>query len=410
MSPEGPGRGLSTRAWLALPRSVRDAAPILAVVPGVFAPPNDTLVDGSGPQWPTVLTVVMTVAACLIVGLRLRYPRATAAAVIAAGVATLAVDGPLFSYLAALMVVVFSVARHTDRRTAVIVAAVAALTVGVAGAAFLPEEWGTVRPFVQVSAMVGFAAAAGDASRSRRAFIDTITERARRAEETKESEARRRVAEERLAIARDLHDVVAHQIAVINLHAGVASSALRSRPDDAERSLVTIREAARAVLGEIGGLLNVLRTSDPPAAGPTAGLAPVPGLSELDRLVANFARGGLHVDVRTVGTPFELPESVDLVAYRVIQEGLTNAQKHGRDASALLQVEYDPALLDVTVTNTVATMPGPVRSHTPGHGLTGARERVAAVHGTLDASFGPGPVHRLNARLPLAGPMIVSTP
>lgn len=318
--------------------------------------------------------------------------------------AAVAVDGPLFSYLAALMVVVFSVARHTDRRTAVIVAAVAAVTVGVAGAAFLPAEWGTVRPFVQVIAMVGFAAAAGDASRSRRAFIDTITERARRAEETKESEARRRVAEERLAIARDLHDVVAHQIAVINLHAGVASSALRARPDDAERSLVTIREAARTVLGEIGGLLSVLRTSDPPADSPAAGLAPVPGLAELDRLVADFARGGLRVDVRTVGTPFDLPESVDLVAYRVIQEGLTNAQKHGSDASALLQVEYAPALLDVTVTNTVVAKPGASRSRPAGHGLTGARERVAAVHGTLDTSFGPGPVHRLTARLPLPAP------
>lgn len=409
MPAEGTGRGLLTRAWFALPRSVRDAAPILAVVPGAFAPPNDLLVNGGGPQWPTVPTVLLTVAAGLLVGLRLRHPRGAAAAVIAASVAAMAAGGSLFSYLAALMIVVFSVARHTDRRTAVIVAAVAAATVGVTGTALLPEEWGTVRPFVQVSAMVGFAAAAGDASRSRRAFIDTITERARRAEETKESEARRRVAEERLAIARDLHDVVAHQIAVINLHAGVASSALRARPDDAERSLGTIREAARTVLGEIGGLLNVLRTSDPPA-GPAAGLAPAPGLAELDRLVTDFARGGLRVDVRTVGTPYQLPESVDLVAYRVIQEGLTNAQKHGSDASALLQVEYDPALLDVTVTNTVAAKPRASRSQTPGHGLTGARERVAAVHGTLDTSFGPGPVHRLTARLPLPGPMIDSIP
>lgn len=115
--------------------------------------------------------------------------------------------------------------------------------------------------------MVGFAAAAGDASRSRRAYIDTITERARRAEETKESEARSRVAEERLKIARDLHDVMAHQIAVISMHAGVASQALPTRPDDAERALATIRQAARTVLGEIASLLRVLRAADPSRAG-----------------------------------------------------------------------------------------------------------------------------------------------
>lgn len=402
MASDRHGRAGLSDGWLALPRWARDAAPALVVLPGAFLPPTRTFVDDVGPQWqwPTATAVGLVVAAGILVALRRRFPRTAAAAAIAITLMALVVDQAATSSFAALLVVVFSVARHTDRRTGVVVGSVAAVLVGAAAAMFLPRAWGDVRPFVQVAAMIGFAGAAGDASRSRRAYIDTIIERARRAEETKESEARSRVAEERLAIARDLHDVMAHQIAVINLHAGAASQALRTRPEDAERSLGTIREASRTVLGEIGSLLNVLRTAGPTGQDQASVMAPVPGLAELDRLVGDFARGGLRVEVRTVGTPIELPEAVDLVAYRVVQEGLTNAQKHGSDGSALLQLEYDQEVLDLTVTNTVAKMPVP-DGHSAGHGLTGARERVAAVHGTVDATFGPGPVHRLTARLPL---------
>lgn len=398
--PSGPhDHWLVSRLWSALPSALREAAPALLVLPGLFSPTGDTLNNGtSGPQWPTASTVVFVAVSMVIVALRRRFPRAAAGAALGSSVAVLALNGPTVAYQVMLVIVVFSVARHCDRRTTFVVAGLGAVLVGGAAVLFLPEAWGNVRSFVQVVGVIGFAAAAGDAARSRQAYIDTITERALRAEQTKESEARRRVAEERLAIARDLHDVMAHQIAVINMHANVASQALPTRPDDAERSLVTIREAGRTVLGEIAGLLQVLRSGGPGEPASPADRAPVPGLAELDTLVATFARSGLEVEVRTVGREYALPETMDLVAYRVIQEGLTNAQKHGLDASALLQIEYEPDQLEVTVTNTVAGSKSATGSS--GHGLTGARERVAAVHGTLDATYGPGPVHRLTAKLP----------
>lgn len=373
------------------------------VLPAILIPPPALVVVGTTDSpLPTPWVVLIVVAVVVVVALRHRFPLGAAATVVGLAVLTLAFDGPVVSIFIALVVVVFSAARLTDRRTSLIVAGTAALVVGGSAALLLGDQFGLIRSFIQVCAMVGFAAAAGDATRSRAAVIQVMTERARRAEESLESEARRRVAEERLTIARDLHDVMAHQIAVINLHANVASQALRTRPDDAERSLFTIREAARTVLGEIESLLRVLRVGDPERAEGD-GTAPVPDLADLDRLVADFERSGLRVDLRRVGDAVEVAEPVGLAAYRIIQEALTNAHKHGNDASALLQLEYDQRTLEVTVTNTVypATSPAVRDEDTRGHGLVGARERAAGVRGELETTFGPGPVHRLTARLPL---------
>ena len=259
---------------------------------------------------------------------------------------------------------------------------------------------------LQLAAFVGFATAAGDANRSHAAYIHGITERARRAEETKEAEALRRVAEERLRIARDLHDLLAHQIAVINLHSSVASQALPERPADAEKSLATIREAARTVLGEIGSLLSVLRATD--AGGTGLSTAPVSGLADLETLLIDFERSGLIVEHRVAGAARPLPGAVDMVAYRVVQEALTNAHKHGADHSALLHLDYQPDGIEVTVTNTVTAQPRPgsaaaeTAAAAAGHGLLGARERVGSVGGRLTAARGPGPVFRFTAWLPTA--------
>ena len=225
-----------------------------------------------------------------------------------------------------------------------------------------------------------------------------MTERARRAEESKESEARRRVAEERLVIARDLHDVVAHQIAVINMNANVASQILAANPEhEAEQSLATIRQASRTVLADIANLLTMLRLTN---AGDSEQLANPLGLAQLDALAAEFERNGLHLDLRIFGDPVPLPASTDVAAYRVVQEGLTNAHKHGADSSALLQLEYRVEALEITITNTTRSAAHQAGAPRPGHGLTGMQERVAAVAGTVVASYGPGPVHRLTATLP----------
>ncbi len=278
------------------------------------------------------------------------------------------------------LVAVFSFASRAPRRATVVAAiASAALLIGatvISGTdAFMSgAAW-------QIVSSIGFASALGVARKLRRDQLQAMTDRAERAEQTREIEAQRRVAEDRLRIARDLHDSVAHQIAVINLHAGVASQALASRPADAERSLNTIREAAREVLGEISSLLQVLRTS-----GDSDATAPL-GLARLPELMAGMDRNHFTVTRVDEGTVRPLPASIDEVAFRVIQEALTNAYKHGSTDSALVRLAYTPTELQIDVSN--ATKSGLLEAALAhGNGLLGMRERVKAVGGTVSVEPG----------------------
>jgi signal transduction histidine kinase len=249
---------------------------------------------------------------------------------------------------------------------------------------------------LQPAVLLALAAAIGDATRHRRAYISAITERAVRAERTRELEADRRVAEERLRIARELHDAAAHQIAAINLHAGVASNALPDRPADAERSLEVIREASRGVIGEISALLRILRstpdeTGDSPAE-------PAADLTQLDTLVDQFTRSGLAVTTSIVGDPSGLPAALGIVAYKVLQEGMANALKHGSDARAQVDVTIEAGQLTLSVTN----QQGPARPtalESGQHGLIGVRERVGLFHGQVSAK-GSGTRFVLLATIP----------
>ncbi|TFC89261.1 two-component sensor histidine kinase [Cryobacterium sp. TMT4-31] len=381
-----------------LPFWLRDLLAVLLVLGPGFAG-----TDFSGTVFSSPAAAVLVAASAGSMLLRRRAPLVGASVAVVACVLGLAVDGPIVSYLLAVLVGVFSVAARMPRRTSLLFSGCTVVLLAAATLAFLDSSWHDARAMLQLAAFVGFATAAGDANRSHAAYIRGITERARRAEETKESEALRRVAEERLRIARDLHDLLAHQIAVINLHSSVASQALPDRPDDAETSLATIRAAARTVLGEIGSLLNVLRATD--AGGTGLASAPVAGLADLEPLLIDFERSGLRVEHRLAGTPRPLPGAVDMVAFRVVQEALTNAHKHGADHTALLHLDYRPAGLEITVTNTVAAQPrvGSAAADTAagaGHGLLGARERVGSVAGRLTATRGPGPVFRFTAWLP----------
>ncbi|TFD93497.1 two-component sensor histidine kinase [Cryobacterium lactosi] len=380
-----------------LPAWLRHGILLLLVIGPSFA---RTDIGGSILSSPAAFGLALVSAGAVL--LRRRAPLVGASAAVVACALGFAVDGPIVTYLIAALIGVFAVARWLPRRTSLIFSGVTVLVIGAATFVFLDSTWHDARAMLQLTAFVGFATAAGDANRSHAAYIRGITERARRAEETKEAEALRRVAEERLRIARDLHDLLAHQIAVINLHSSVASQALPARPDDAEKSLATIREAARTVLGEIGSLLTVLRATDAGGTGLTT--APVAGLADLEPLLIDFERSGLRVDLRVVGTPRPLPGAVDMVAYRVVQEALTNAHKHGADHSALLHLDYQPAAVEVTVTNTVDPPAAAGSAAEPsagaGHGLLGARERVGSVGGRLSAARGPGPVFRFTAWLP----------
>ncbi|MGC5169010.1 sensor histidine kinase [Microbacterium sp. DT81.1] len=381
------------RPWF--PGWVGDVIAGLFIVAAAFVPYTGEEFRPASP-----LTLAIALAPVLVIPVRRRLPiPALAACVLLYGIA--AFTGTLApGIVLATAITMFGVANRTNRRTTILVAVVAIVVILPLSRLATISDVLDPRAF-QFAVTVAFAAAAGDATRSRREYVRAVTERAERAEQTRDSEARRRVTEERLRIARDLHDAVAHQISVISLNAGVASFALESRPEKAREALSTIRVASRAVLAEIGDLLAMLRAEDDGSSG--IGAAPQPGLARLDELVGRFGESGMRVTVRVDGDISRLPGAVDLVAYRVIQEGLTNAHKHGAEHRAHVLVAVGDRQVDVAVSNPVpsaAAHPVDLDAGTGGRGLLGLRERVASVRGSVETGPTPGG-YRIAATLPL---------
>jgi signal transduction histidine kinase len=263
--------------------------------------------------------------------------------------------------------------------------------------------------FILIPADIAVALFAGIAIGNRRAYIDALRDRAER-------DARRQVDEERLRIARELHDVVAHTMATINVQAGAAAALLRDRPDQAAESLTAIRAASKDGLRELRAILNVLRHVDEPA-DPTR---PAPGLARLDALAAGVRAAGLPVTMTVAGHRRDLPAVTDLAAFRIIQEALTNAIRHAGPATAEVSVRYGDSDLQIEVTDTGQGMPASIGEMTfasllgcgasatdgiggtePGHGLRGMRERAAAADGTLEIESPPSGGFRVAARFPL---------
>lgn len=337
------------------------------------------LAGGRAPSLIELLTVLVTTALIVV---RRRLPIPVFAVGAAATVVLTTASHEPSGLLPTLIVLLYTAAVTVDRRRAIALGATA-LAVMVTCVAVLVRHRFPGPEALAALAWPALAVAAADAVRSRRVAIDAAEERARRAEQTREDEARRRVVDERLRIARELHDVVAHHMAVVNVQAGVAAHLLRSRPDAAEEALAVVRSSAGTVLDELSGILNVLRAPDDDAGT----VEPTPRLDELPDLVRSFAAAGLAVDVTTSGPPNELPVTVQLAIYRTVQEALTNAHKYG-DGAATLALVHGPAGVDVCVTNRIAPT-APAAPAGTGFGLLGMRERVAAAGGLL--SVGPGP-------------------
>jgi signal transduction histidine kinase len=269
---------------------------------------------------------------------------------------------------------------------------------------------------LEALAWTGIFTAVGDAVRSRRAYLEAreeraaaLRDRAERAEQALEEEARRQVVEERLRIARELHDVVAHHLAVINVQAGVASHLLHDDPSGAEDALVHVRRGVSGVLDEIGGILSVLRRPD----DQDPSVDPLPTLDQLGPLVDSFSGAGLEVEWHTSGARQDVPPAVGLAAYRIVQESLTNAHRHGRGDRAVLSVDHAPGTLRVEVVNDVPAAPAATASPISaspigatarrGHGILGMRERVAAAGGTLEVGPTGDGRFRVLATFPLIG-------
>jgi signal transduction histidine kinase len=233
-----------------------------------------------------------------------------------------------------------------------------------------------------------------------RAYAARLEERTAELEQAREELARRAVTKERLRLARELHDVVAHAMSVIAVQSGVGAHVAATQPKEARRSLAAIEATSRAALEELRRLLGVLRQEDEPQGD----LAPVPGLADLDSLLAEVSKAGLAVKLQVNGTRPSVPAGVDLSAYRIVQEALTNVVKHAGPARAQVVVGYRDQEVTVEVTDdgrgaVTSVSDGRVGS---GHGLIGMRERVQAFGGDLQTGPRPGGGFRVAARLPLA--------
>jgi signal transduction histidine kinase len=323
----------------------------------------------------TALDVVAAVLAFALITLRRRWPLPVLAAATAAGAWGIAVGGlkPVLTVTA--VICAYTVAVTTTRTIGWAAGAATAGALYLSGVLWAGDGWSAPQNLGTL-AWTGMAVAVGDALRTRRAYVAAVEERAIRAEQSRDAEARRRVVEERLRIARELHDVVAHHIAMINVQAGVAAHVLRGQPDKAEEALGHVRQAARTVLDELSTVLSVLRQPDEPDFGTD----PTRGLGRLAELLDSMAAAGLQVEHRQDGDARPLPSPVDMAAYRIVQESLTNAQKHGTGA-ARLRVTYTVKGVSIVVRNAVTTPAAAAPGG--GHGLIGMRERAAAVGGTL---------------------------
>jgi signal transduction histidine kinase len=226
--------------------------------------------------------------------------------------------------------------------------------------------------------------------RGRRA--DELEARAARLEQEREERDRAAAAAERLRIARELHDVVAHSVSVMTVQAGAARVVLDAQPGRVRESLQAVEETGRQALAELRRLLGVLRLEEGEPA-----LAPQPGLADLDALLAQARGAGLPVQRTIEGEPAALPPGVDLAAYRIVQEALTNARRHAAAAQARVAVRYGQGIVELEITNEGRrAIPGE-----GGHGLVGMRERAALYGGELEAGPRPDGGYAVRARLPI---------
>jgi signal transduction histidine kinase len=338
---------------------------------------------------PTVGALALVVIACLVLAWRRRWPVAVLA-VSTAAVAAYSLLGYINgSALLAPVIALYAVATQASiRRAAACAVATAAVLLTVTGVRN-PFGHATAGGFDLIPFLVAAAFFAGIAVASRRAYVASIHARA-------QEDARRRIDDERLRTARELHDVVAHTMATINVQASAAAHVLPTKPEVAAEALAAIKAASKEGLRELRAILNVLRQADD--ADPTQ---PAPGTAQLHTLIDGAHRAGLETTLTVTGEPHPLSAAVDLAVYRIVQESLTNAIRHAGPAAATVGVTYGSEELIVEVADTGRGKPAGSTSEGSGHGLAGMRERATAVGGSLEVGSAPGGGFRVVARLPL---------
>jgi signal transduction histidine kinase len=339
---------------------------------------------------PAVAVIVLPLFA------RRRFPFASPAAYWLLATALTFVDGALIPFMQSLFVVGMASAfllgnlRHALRAgvgLAVVVGGAVVVVYNIPGHAaaeliFVPFEFG-------ISWLAGYAL------RERAEQAEAAEVRAARAEREREGAARIAVAEERARIARELHDIVAHAVSVMVLQVGAVRHKLPDALAEERDALRGVERAGRTALAEMRRLLSAMRRD-----GDEAELSPQPGLDGLHPLLEELGRAGLPVQLHVDGEPFPLPRGIDLSAYRIVQEGLTNALKHARASDADVTVRYRPHELELEVRDNGQ---GSATSDGLGHGLVGVRERVKIYGGEMTAGTANGGGFLLSTRLPVSG-------
>jgi signal transduction histidine kinase len=369
----------------------------LAVVPVFISFPGVTVsMDGAplpSPRWAGYLITGIACAALIWVR---RRPGAITVVTVACAV-TLAALGFTLSPLLlspAMIALAFLALRSSQKIAyAATAAAIVALlcTALIARAPHQPlamEVIGTV-------AWLLLSVSLGRASRLRLAYLEAAHARAEYAEKTREEEARHRVADERMRIARELHDVVAHHLTLANAQAGTVTHLIDTEPGKARAMAGDLGGTIVSALEELKTTVGLLRQPD----DPDSPLEPAPGLAQLPDLAGSFRSAGLAVIITTDGQPRPLSSGTDLAAYRIIQEALTNVTKHTAASQAWVRLAYADDRLAVTVTNDNGSNPGPAAG--PGYGLIGMRERALSVGGRLHAGHRPAGGFEVVTELPL---------
>jgi signal transduction histidine kinase len=315
---------------------------------------------------------------------RRRYPLPVLAVVASATFAEVAIYGSTFPLAAA--VAVYTVAAQLDRRTSLIASAVSGAAISL-----LALARDGYHSLVQTLLLFAIAWVVGDNLGTRRAYLNELELRAERLEREQQAEAARAVAEEQARIARELHDVIAHNVSVMVIQAAAGRDAFDERPQRAREALETIETTGRSALAELRRLLRAVRDGDPE-------YEPQPGLSRLPSLIDQVRASGLEVALEIKGTSTPLPAAIDLSAYRVVQEALTNTLKHAQASRVDVRLHYGPNELEVDVRDDGRATGNGAGT---GSGLIGMRERLAAVGGALSTGPADGGGYAVRARFPL---------
>jgi signal transduction histidine kinase len=330
---------------------------------------------------------LMAVAAAVLLGRR-RWPLGVLAVTVGASVVYLALEYPYGPILVAMSVAMYSVAVSLPVGPSLVACGMTLLAVVTPDLLLVVDSPRLTEAALLLAVLSGLLLPAW--------AIGTVVRLGQEAERrARQDETERRADQERLRIAQEVHDVVGHGLAVINLQAGVALHVVGRRPEQAEVALAAIKRSSKEALEELRGTLAVFRRPDN-GGGPWR---PAPGLGQLQALAAAMAEGGLPVQVTITGHPAGLPAAVELAAYRIVQESLTNVVRHAGSATATVRVGYQPDALVVEIADTGGRAAGAARP--TGYGIAGMRERAAAVDGTLQAGPSGDGGFLVRARLPL---------